>query len=102
MSHEPQALDSRRLRIVAGVMLASTVFVLAVCFVIWRSWAASEPMPARAAGQPRLQAQPARDLAAFQREQAAQDRWEWADERHTAARVPIERAMRLMTREPAR
>lgn len=102
MSHEPQALDSRRLVIVAGVMLVSTVFVLVVCFLIWQSWAASEPLPVRPVDQPRLQAQPAGDLAAFQREQAAQDRWEWVDERHTTARVPIERAMRLMTREPAR
>ncbi|MGF6709176.1 hypothetical protein QFZ41_000140 [Luteibacter sp. W1I16] len=102
MSHEPQAIDSRHLVIVGIVMLVSTVTVLGVCFLIWRTWAASEPLPVQPVGQPRLQARPASDLAAFRRQQAAQDRWEWVDERHATARVPVERAMRLMTREPPR
>jgi hypothetical protein len=102
MSHEPQGLDSRRLGTLGAIMALSTAMVLAICFLIWRGWVASDPLPANRPGQPALQAHPSRDLTAFRREQAAQDRWKWVDKEHTVARVPVERAIRIMTREPPR
>jgi hypothetical protein len=102
MSHEPQGLDSRRLGLTGVILALSTAFVLAACFVLWKGWVASAPRPVDRSAEPALQTRPTRDLATFRREQAAQDRWEWVDKEHTVARVPVERAMRIMAREPSR
>lgn len=49
---------------------------------------------------PRLQADPAADLAALRaRENEALEQWGWADEANGVARVPIERAMEMLVEQ---
>ena len=49
---------------------------------------------------PRLQADPPADMAALRAaEEEALNRWEWTDENNGVARVPIERAMKLLVEQ---
>ncbi len=51
------------------------------------------------AGPVRLEPDPAQDIARFRAEKARQiDSYEWLDREHNFARIPIERAMTLLTR----
>lgn len=55
--------------------------------------------------EPRLQADPVRDLAAFRAdEEARMEAWGWADQSKGLARVPVDRAMELIVQKglPAR
>ncbi|MET0256117.1 MAG: hypothetical protein ABWZ85_04480 [Luteibacter sp.] len=102
MSHEPQNLHARGIAWSGVAIGVSACLVMAICFVLWKDWAASEPQPARFPAAPRLQATPASDLDAYRQAQARRDGWGWVDREHRIARVPVDRAMQLMAREPKR
>lgn len=101
MSHEAQNLASGRLARLAAILAGSTVAVLVICFVLWRAWI-SVSAPAPRPDEPRLQAEPRRDLEQFRRRQRNEDRWGWVDREHGIARIPVERAMQLMAKEGRR
>jgi len=101
MSHEPQQLASGRLARLAGILAGSAVLVLVACFVLWRAWVTAPP-PASRPGEPELQAQPRRDLETFRRHQRNANEWGWVDREHGIARIPVERAMQLMTKPQER
>ncbi|WP_036141465.1 hypothetical protein [Luteibacter sp. 9135] len=102
MSHEPQNLSARRIAIAGASLALAVLVVLAICHVMAAQWASSPEALASLPPQPRLQALPGRDLAG-QRDAAAQrDGWAWQDPEHRVARVPVERAMRIMASDAAR
>jgi hypothetical protein len=101
MSHESQNLAVHRLRRLALLLAGSTVVVLVTCFFLWRGWVTA-PVPSHRPDEPRLQAEPRRDLDLFRRRQRNADQWGWVDREHGIARIPVERAMRLMAKEGGR
>lgn len=101
MSHEPQHLASGRLARLAAILAGSAATVLVICFFLWRAWA-TVPEPAPRPVEPRLQAEPGRDLERFRRGQRNADQWAWVDREHGIARIPVERAMQLMAKDGKR
>lgn len=96
MSHEPQHFDTRRVAFAGAVLGAGLVVVLVVCFFLWRGWSSPAPQIVHRPPEPRLQDDPARDRAAFDRRQRNLDHWGWVDREHGIARIPVARAMELM------
>jgi len=104
--HESSAIATRRILAVGAVLgIAVCVVVVAVSLSLRHVFA-----PARSAAlsgaplppPPRLQANPATDLAATRaRERALLQSWQWTDPGHRFARIPIERAMELYARQGA-
>lgn len=72
------------------------MMVLVIGYLLWNDWAASAPQVAHVPRAPRLQPAPRDDLQAYRSEQARHDTWQWMDAEHRVARVPVDRAMRLM------
>ena len=101
MSHEPQQLASHRLAGLAGILAGSTVLVLFACFFLWREWV-TPPLPAHEPAEPKLQAEPRRDLEMLHRRQRNANEWGWVDREHGIARIPVERAMQLMAKQHER
>ncbi|HEY6455849.1 MAG TPA: hypothetical protein VIY90_11285 [Steroidobacteraceae bacterium] len=99
--HEPAAVAGRALCIAAAILFAA-VLSLGV-LLNWSLRHQIAPDQAQVAARqgpipplPRLQAHPAADLAALRAEQEALlTHYAWVDSAHTAARVPIERAMAI-------
>lgn len=101
MNHEPQGLATRRLARLAALLAGSTVAVMVACFFLWRGWVTA-PVPSPRPGEPKLQTEPRRDLEMFRRRERNANEWGWVDREHGIARIPIERAMRLMADEGKR
>jgi hypothetical protein len=113
VSHERRDVDLRRvLRAGAGV-LALLLFALGFVWGLWgtleRRRAARDQPVSRLAERlgrrtppaPRLQAQPIDDLRALRAwEDERLEAWAWVDREAGLARIPIERAMALLAREP--
>lgn len=102
--HESSAIAVRRVLLVGATLaLAVTLVVIAVSLALGprlaparRAALSATPLPPA----PRLQAQPATELAAVrQRERALLEVWGWADAEHRFARIPIERAMQIYARQ---
>lgn len=102
MSHEPQNLHTRAIAWSGVIIGASACVVMAICFLLWKDWAASDPQPAHFPAAPTLQATPDSDLASYRKTQDRRDGWGWVDKEHGVARIPVDRAMRLMAKERAR
>lgn len=100
MSHQRQDLDTRRIAWSGATLLAALLVVLVVCFVLWRSWVPPVPENVHRPPEPRLQPDPTRDLAAYRHAQRNADYWGWVDREHGIARIPVERAMELMAKQP--
>ncbi|HEY4294230.1 hypothetical protein [Luteibacter sp.] len=98
MTHEPQGLATRRLASLAALLAGSTMVVLVACFFLWRGWVTA-PVPSPRAGEPKLQPEPRRDMEMFRRRQRNANEWGWVDRERGVARIPVERAMRLMAKE---
>lgn len=110
-------IDYRGVAVGAGVIAAMTLFAMVAMVWVFDLFAKKEsrnqPPPAtwaqRASGQlppePRLQADPTKDLAAFvAAEEARLSAYAWADESAGIARIPIGRAMEILVQRglPAR
>lgn len=108
MSRQPDAHESYR--VAAGalhrVALILALSLLAVVLLVY-AWARpalhSRSAPVRPLPpSPRLQPDPAADLAAMQAQQRARlDGYAWLDNAHTVARIPIARAMELQVQHRA-
>jgi hypothetical protein len=107
--HESAAPDVRRVLRLGALVAAGLLSVTLGLYLLLRI----EVMPhqARSAGirapippPPRLQAEPALDLAEFRRaEQAELSRYQWVDSAHSTARIPLARAIALyVQRQPFR
>ncbi len=99
--------------IVTGLCLTAIVVFCAVALLGLRAWLARDPgkhvgPSARASelrmfAAPRLETDPARDIAAFDREQAAKlHRYRWIDRSRGQVQIPIERAMELLSQPHAK
>jgi hypothetical protein len=48
---------------------------------------------------PRLQVAPVADLGTYRHANTPAGEWQWVDETHRTARIPVDRAMRIMAKE---
>lgn len=99
MTHERQNLDTRRIAMAGGLLIAGLLVVLAACFALWRSWTPASPAVVHRPPEPRLQIDASHDLATLRRQQRNSDYWGWEDRSGGIARIPVERAMELMARQ---
>ncbi|MEI7035329.1 hypothetical protein [Fulvimonas yonginensis] len=102
-AHESYAVAAGTLHW-AAVILALSLLAIVLAVYMWARPSLSEggqpvrPIPP----QPRLQADPAADIATVRALQRARlESYQWMDEGHTVARIPIERAMALLAASPA-
>lgn len=103
---EPASIDSRRVLRVGAAVFATAIGLCAVLY--W--WVHVKVIPPAAELRtsasippvPRLQAHPERDLESLREaEQRRLDGYEWLDEQHAAARIPVTRAMELYAQRHA-
>lgn len=103
-SHESYQVAAGRLHwVLLGLFGALFVIVLAMYWLArpLMEEVAQAPRPALPPA-PRLQADPAADLAAVRgAERAKLETYEWRDPQRSVARIPIERAMQLLAQSPA-
>jgi negative regulator of sigma E activity len=102
--HEPAAIAERPILLVAAILVATVVTVSLALHWGLQSYVAphhaqiaarSGPIPPL----PRLQAHATEDMAAMRAQQdALLSSYTWLDSTHTAARVPIQRAMVIYSR----
>jgi hypothetical protein len=99
--------------IVTGLCLTAIVIFCAVALLGMRAWLARDfaqhAGPSAQAGElrgfaaPRLETDPARDIAAFDREKAAKlHGYRWIDRSRGQVQIPIERAMELLPQPDAK
>lgn len=96
-SHESYAVAAGALHWAIAILALSLLAIVLLVYVWARPVLTAGGQPARPIpSQPRLQADPAADIAA---ERALQSSrlygYGWTDETHTVARIPIQRAMEL-------
>jgi hypothetical protein len=98
--------------ILIGFCLAAIVVLCAVVLLGFRAWLArdsahragpsAEVSELRGFAAPRLETDPARDIAAFDREKAAKlHSYRWIDRSRGVVQIPIERAMELVSQAHA-
>lgn len=97
-SHESYAIAAGALHWAAAILALSLLAVVLLVYMWARPVLTAGAAPVRPLPpQPRLQPDPAADIAA---ERAAQrsrlERYQWLDGAHTVARIPIGRAMELV------
>ena len=116
--HETRDVNVRGVSIFGGVLAAVVLVVLGLMVWMFNSLASREaarapalsarsltaPGPRGAAVQlppePRLQSDPAGDLARLRAEEEAQlDGYAWVDRQHGVVRIPVERAMEIVVRK---
>jgi hypothetical protein len=100
-SHETYAVAARMLHWVAAILALSLLAIVLLVYVWARPVLTAGVQPARPIPpQPRLQRDPAKDLAAERAlQRSGLDRYMWVDKAHTVARIPIRRAMALVAAE---
>ena len=109
-SHEGRDLEPRLILRVTAIILATLVVLVIMGLALFRIFEheypsrTSEAAPSVAANdlppQPRLQMNPAVDLQTVRtRENDHLDRYAWTSPAHTAAQIPIERAMALWVQD---
>jgi hypothetical protein len=99
-AHESYAVAARRLHWIAAILATSLVAVVLVMYLLAHTWLqTNEPPHGAVPPPPRLQADPATDLAAERaREQAQLDGYAWVDRDAGIARIPVDRAMDILAR----
>ena len=102
-AHESYAVAAGTLHWAAAILALSLLAIVLLVYLWARPMLAAGEAPARPIPpQPRLQANPAADLAAERSLQRSRlDGYRWLDQRHAVARIPITRAMALLAAEPA-
>jgi hypothetical protein len=97
-SHESYAVAAGVLHWAAAILALSLLAVVLLVYVWARPVLTAGEQPARPIPpQPRLQPDPAADIAAERALQRSRlDGYMWMDEAHTVARIPIKRAMALV------
>lgn len=103
-AHESYAVASGSLHWSAAILAGSLLLVVLGMYELAQHWLHLQPaVPvASVPSQPRLQPDPASDLAAERAQQQARlDRYQWIDRDAGIARIPIERAMALLAQQPA-
>ena len=105
--HESAAIPMRRLLAIGAIVLAVLLLSLVVIRFSLSRWITPHHREVVARTTvvpppPRLQADPASDIAALDTQKSALlDAWQWTDPQHHFARIPIERAMQLYVRARA-
>lgn len=105
--HEPAMIAVAPILKIAGLLFAAVILIAAALYLLLRfevmphqAQVAARQGPAPPA--PRLQVHAPDDLRALRlRKQALLDGYQWLDPAHTAARVPIERAMQMYVQQNA-
>ncbi len=95
--HETQDISPRLLLPLAGCMIGMVLFAWAATWWEYPGALSTENVkdPASSFPEPRLQARPSADMAAFKaRETAELNSYGWVDRQHGVVHVPIEQAMR--------
>jgi hypothetical protein len=102
--HEPYAVAAGTLHWSAAILAGSLLLVVLGMYELSQHWLHLQPAApvATMPPQPRLQPDPAGDIAAERAQQQTRlDRYEWIDRDVGIARIPIARAMALMAKQPA-
>jgi hypothetical protein len=99
-SHESYAIAAGALHWAAAILALSLLGIVLLVYLWARPVLTAGAAPVRPIPpQPRLQADPAADLAAERSLQRARlGGYMWMDDAHTVARIPIARAMALLAR----
>lgn len=103
-AHESYAVAAGKLHWIAAIMAAVLVAIVMTMYLLFRAWLAAAPLETvtQIPPIPRLQPHPARDLASERdREQARLSGYRWMDRDAGVARIPIERAMRVLAQRRA-
>jgi hypothetical protein len=97
-SHESYAVAAGVLHWAAAILALSLLGIVLLVYLWARPVLTAGAAPVRPIPpQPRLQADPAADLAAERALQRARlDGYLWMDDAHTVARIPIARAMAML------
>lgn len=100
-THEYDAVATGTLHRLAVIMALILLAVLLLMYAIAKPWISGgqtiQPVPPL----PRLQPDPAADIAAERSLQRSRlDGYRWMDQEHTVARIPIARAMALLAAQP--
>ena len=106
--HEPSAIAVRRVLVIGAILALVVLTSVVVLHSVLRDWV----MPRHAElalrpdvipPEPRVQALPQDDLAAFRaQKEALLSHYVWIDASHAYARIPIARAMRIYAGQHAR
>jgi hypothetical protein len=99
-AHESYAVAARRLHWIAAILAASLAVIVLLMYLLAHTWwHTGAPPPGAIPPEPRLQRDPAKDLAAERRrEQAWLDGYAWVDRDAGIARIPIGRALDILAR----
>lgn len=99
-AHESYAVAARRLHWVAVILAGSLAGIVLLMYVLAHTWLRTNPsLIGTVPPQPRLQANPAADLAAERRrEEGMLEGYAWVDRKRGIARIPVRRAMDILTR----
>jgi hypothetical protein len=99
-AHESYAVAARRLHWVAAILAVSLAGIVLLMYVLAHTWLRTTSPPiATAPSSPRLQANPAADLAAERRrEEGMLEGYAWVDRERGVARIPVQRAMEILAR----
>ena len=99
-AHESYAVAARRLHWIAAILAGSLAAIMLAMYPLAHTWLqTTQPPHGAIPPQPRLQADPAADLAAQRaREQAQLDGYAWVDRDAGIARIPVDRAMDILAR----
>ncbi|MCX7513260.1 hypothetical protein [Frateuria sp. STR12] len=102
-SHESYTVAAGLLHWAAAILALSLLAIVLLVYMWARPVLTAGEQPARPIPpQPRLQQDPAVDIAAERALQRSRlDGYEWMDGTHTVARIPISRAMALLAAKPA-
>lgn len=99
-AHESYAIAARRLHWVAAILAASLTAIVLLMYLLAHTWLqTTEPPLGATPSEPRLQSDPAVDLAAERaREQAQLDGYSWVNRDAGIARIPVDLAMDILAR----
>jgi hypothetical protein len=99
-AHESYAVAARRLHWIAAILAISLAGIVLLMYLLAHTWLQrAEPPLGAIPPEPRLQDDPAADLAAERaREQAQLDGYAWVDRDAGIARIPVDRAMAILAR----
>lgn len=99
-AHESYAVAARRLHWVAAILAGSLAGIVLLMYVLAHTWLRTTSPPIGSVPpSPRLQANPAGDLATERRrEEDMLAGYAWVDRKRGIARIPVQRAMEILAR----